>query len=84
MALCRKELAREVNKARAIHIRTIMEPGEFDVLPASVSKDARGEDVLPFFAEHQWVGTVDADGRQVGRVSARQVFKALARCTPGL
>jgi glycine betaine/proline transport system ATP-binding protein len=44
--------------------------------------DARCEDVLPLFAEHQWVGVNDADGRQVGRVTAKQVIKALARYSP--
>ncbi|MNV96491.1 hypothetical protein D3C71_1915070 [compost metagenome] len=47
-------------------------------------RDARCEDVLPLFAEHQWVGVVDETGRQVGRVTAKQVIKALARYTPGI
>lgn len=79
-----EEFVREVNKARAIHVRSIMEPGEHEACEASVSKDARCEDVLPLFAEHQWVGVVDESGRQIGRVTAKQVIKALARYTPGL
>jgi len=79
-----EEFAREVNKARAIHVRTIMEVGEFEPLDATAPLDARCEDVLPHFAEHRWVGLTDESGRQVGRVSARQVFQALARYAPNL
>lgn len=79
-----EEFVREVNKARAIHVRSIMERGEHDPCEASVSKDARCEDVLPLFAEHQWVGVLDDTGRQIGRVTAKQVIKALARYTPGI
>ena len=46
--------------------------------------DARCEDVLPLFAEHQWVGVVDENGHQIGRITAKQVIKALARYTPGI
>jgi len=49
-----------------------------------VPADARCEDVLPQFAQHQWVGVADAEGRQVGRVSARQVIRALARYSPDI
>ncbi|WP_449396016.1 quaternary amine ABC transporter ATP-binding protein [Devosia riboflavina] len=79
-----EEFVREVNKARAIHVRSIMEKGQHEPCEASVSKDARCEDVLPLFAEHQWVGVVDEDGRQIGRITAKQVIKALARYTPGV
>jgi glycine betaine/proline transport system ATP-binding protein len=79
-----EEFVREVNKARAIHVRSIMERGVTEPCEQSVSMDARCEDVLPLFAEHQWVGVVDADGRQIGRVTAKQVIKALARYTPGV
>ncbi|MBO9591100.1 MAG: glycine betaine/L-proline ABC transporter ATP-binding protein [Devosia sp.] len=79
-----EEFVREVNKARAIHVRSIMERGEHEHCQASVSQDARCEDVLPLFAEHQWVGVQDSDGRQIGRVTAKQVIKAIARHTPGL
>ena len=77
-----EEFVREVNKARAIHVRSIMDRGEFDPCEASVSKDSRCEDVLPMFAEHQWVGVLDADGHQIGRITLKQVIKALARYTP--
>jgi glycine betaine/proline transport system ATP-binding protein len=79
-----EEFVREVNKARAIHVRSIMDKGEFEPCAQSVSPDARCEDVLPLFAEHQWVGVVDESGQQIGRVTAKQVIKALARYTPGL
>lgn len=79
-----EEFVREVNKARAIHVRSIMEVGEHEPCEQSVPRDARCEDVLPLFAEHQWVGVVDETGRQIGRVTAKQVIKALARHTPGI
>lgn len=79
-----EEFVRQVNKARAIHVRSIMERGATEPCEQSVSMDARCEDVLPLFAEHQWVGVVDGEGRQVGRVTAKQVIKALARHTPGV
>ncbi|KKB85276.1 glycine/betaine ABC transporter [Devosia limi DSM 17137] len=79
-----EEFVREVNKARAIHVRSIMERGEHELCAQAVSKDARCEDVLPLFAEHQWVGVVDDQGAQIGRVTAKQVITALARYTPGV
>ncbi|BCP53657.1 proline/glycine betaine ABC transporter ATP-binding protein [Kaistia sp. 32K] len=79
-----EEFVREVNKARAIHVRSIMERGATEPCEQSVSMDARCEDVLPLFAEHQWVGVVDNEGKQIGRVTAKQVIKALARHTPGV
>lgn len=77
-----EEFVRDVNKARAIHVRSIMEKGVTEPCEASVPADARCEDVLPYFAQHQWVGVVDADGNQIGRVTAKQVIKALARYSP--
>lgn len=77
-----EEFVRDVNKARAIHVRSIMEVGEFDACEHAVPMDARCEDVLPWFAEHQWVGVTNGDGRQIGRISARQVIKALAKYSP--
>ena len=74
-----EEFVRDVNKARAIHVRTIMETGATEPCEMAVSADARCEDVLPLFAEHQWVGVVDAEGRQIGRVTAKRVINALAR-----
>ena len=74
-----EEFVRDVNKARAIHVRAIMtrEPGV--VCDEAVSADARCEDVLPLFARHEWVGVTGTDGRTIGRVSAKQVIAALAR-----
>jgi glycine betaine/proline transport system ATP-binding protein len=74
-----EEFVRDVNKARAIHVRAIMtrEPGV--VCEEAVSADARCEDVLPLFARHEWVGVTGTDGRTIGRVSAKQVIAALAR-----
>jgi glycine betaine/proline transport system ATP-binding protein len=77
-----EEFVRDVNKARAIHVRSIMELGAFEACDYSVSKDARCEDVLPLFAEHQWVGVTDDGGQQIGRISAPRVIKALARYSP--
>jgi glycine betaine/proline transport system ATP-binding protein len=74
-----EEFVRDVNKARAIHVRTIMERGSSERCDVAVADTARCEDVLPLFAEHQWVGVTNAASRQIGRVSARQVIKALAR-----
>ncbi|MBE0581176.1 betaine/proline/choline family ABC transporter ATP-binding protein [Devosia sp.] len=79
-----EEFVRDVNKARAIHVRSIMERGAHEPCEHSVPKDARCEDVLPLFAEHEWVGVVDEGGQQIGRVTAKQVIKALARYTPGV
>ncbi|HET8729371.1 MAG TPA: betaine/proline/choline family ABC transporter ATP-binding protein [Alphaproteobacteria bacterium] len=74
-----EEFVRDVNKARAIHVRTIMERGVSEPCELAVSETARCEDVLPLFADHQWVGVTNDEGRQIGRVTARQVIKALAR-----
>ncbi|MBJ3786287.1 quaternary amine ABC transporter ATP-binding protein [Devosia sediminis] len=79
-----EEFVREVNKARAIHVRTIMERGTFEDCQFTVPADARCEDVLPYFAEHQWVGVTNGEGRQIGRVTAKRVIQALARYTPGV
>ncbi|ODT82017.1 MAG: glycine/betaine ABC transporter [Pelagibacterium sp. SCN 64-44] len=79
-----EDFVREVNKARAIHVRTIMERGEFEPCAFAVPATARCEDVLPHFAENQWVGVLDGEGRQIGRVTAKGVIKALARYTPGV
>ena len=77
-----EEFVRNVNKARAIHVRAIMERGDTEPCDLSVPEDARCEDVLPHFAEHQWVGVVDRDGKQIGRITAKQVIRALARYSP--
>ena len=77
-----EEFVRNVNKARAIHVRSIMERGETEPCDLSVPEDARCEDVLPHFAEHQWVGVLDSNGKQIGRITAKQVIRALARYSP--
>jgi glycine betaine/proline transport system ATP-binding protein len=77
-----EEFVRDVNKARAIHVRTIMERGPAEPCEVAVPETARCEDVLPLFAEHKWVGVVDEGGTQIGRVTLKQVVGALARYTP--
>jgi glycine betaine/proline transport system ATP-binding protein len=79
-----EEFVRQVNKARAIHVRSIVERGDSEPCAMSVPMDARCEDVLPLFAEHEWVGVLDRNGQQIGRITAKQVIKALARHTPGV
>lgn len=74
-----EEFVRDVNKARAIRVRTIMETGPSEPCSIAVPAEARCEDVLPLFAEHQWVGVLNAAGQQIGRVTARRVIGALAR-----
>jgi glycine betaine/proline transport system ATP-binding protein len=70
---------RDVNKARAIRIRSIMESGPAELCEMAVAADSRCEDVLPLFAEHQWVGVLDDNRVQIGRVTAKRVINALAR-----
>ena len=79
-----EEFVREVNKPRAIHVRTIMERGEFEDCQYKVPADARCEEVLPYFAEHQWIGVTNDEGVQVGRLTAKRIIGALARYTPGI
>jgi len=74
-----EEFVRDVNKARAIHVRAIMEPAPGVECAHAVPAEARCEDVLPLFAEHEWVGVTGPDGRMIGRISAKQVIRALAR-----
>tara|TARA_R110002124_G_scaffold36451_18_gene117509 strand:+ start:2714 stop:3823 length:1110 start_codon:yes stop_codon:yes gene_type:complete len=77
-----EEFVREVNKARAIHVRSIMQEGPGQPAEILVPRDARCEDVLPLFAEHEWVGVKDDSGNQIGSITAKQVIRALARYTP--
>lgn len=74
-----EDFVRQVNKARAIHVRSIMEKGEHELCAQAVPIEARCEDVLPLFAENQWVGVLDENGRQIGRVTAKRIITALAR-----
>jgi len=77
-----EQFVRDVNKARAIHVSSIMEQGKFPVCDAAVPPTARCDDVLPLFAANQWVGVIDEFGHQIGRVTSQQVIAALARHTP--
>jgi len=76
------EFVSDVNKARVIHVDSIMQRGEFEPCDVSVQAASRCEDVLPIFAEHEWVGVTDDDDKQIGRVTSKQVIAALARYTP--
>ncbi len=76
-----EEFVRDVNKARAIHIKSVMQRGDFPSCEAAIPMTARCEDVLPLFANHDWVGVADEHGRQIGRASAKQIIAALARHT---
>ncbi len=73
----------DVNKARAIHVHTIMDGDVTEPCEFSVPDTACCEDVLPLFADHQWVGVNDSNGTRIGRISARRVIQALARYTNG-
>src|SRR5690606_10521078 len=74
-----EEFVRDVNKARAIRVRTIMETGPAERCEIAVPAETPCEDVLPLFADHQWVGVTNDAGDQVGQVSARRLISALAR-----
>lgn len=73
------DFVRGVNKARAIHVHSIMEHAALDHCEHSVAMTATCEDVLPLFADYDWVGVSDADGKIVGKITARRVIRALAR-----
>jgi glycine betaine/proline transport system ATP-binding protein len=73
------EFVRDVNKARVIHVRSIMERGATENCAYAVAENATCEDVLPLFAEHDWVGVTNEAGELIGRVTARRVIRALAR-----
>lgn len=78
-----EEFVRDVNKARAIQVSSIMSrDASFEKTEIGVPLTARCEDVLPLFAEHDWVGVTDESGKQIGYVTAKQVIKALARHQP--
>lgn len=74
-----EEFVRDVNKARAIHVRAIMDKGSMGETEYLVSADARCEDVLPLFASYDTLGVTDEAGKQIGKITAKQVIKALAR-----
>jgi len=78
-----EEFVAEVNKARAIKVYSIMaRDANMEKCEIAVGEDVRCEDVLPLFAEHDWVGVTDADDNQIGYVTAKAVIKALARHQP--
>ena len=78
-----EEFVADVNKARAIHVKSIMSRDEdMEKCDIAVPESACCEDVLPLFAEHDWVGVTDDDGKQTGYVTAKAVIKALARHQP--
>lgn len=74
-----EQFVREVNKARAIRVQTVMQRGSFVTIEPNISALARCEDALPLFARHEWVGVLDESGSQIGRLSAKHVLSALAR-----
>lgn len=80
-----EEFVSEVNKARAIHVTSVMaRDGNMEKCEIAVPETARCEDVLPLFAEHDWVGVTDEGGNQTGYVTAKSVIKALARYQPSI
>jgi len=75
-----EEFVADVNKARAIHVRSIMSTdANVEKCEIAVPYSSRCEDVLPLFAEHDWVGVVDEEGNQIGYVTAKGIIKALAK-----
>lgn len=77
------EFVAGVNKARAILVRSIMAlDANLEKCEIAVREDARCEDVLPLFAEYDWVGVVDDAGNQIGYVTAKALIKALAKHQP--
>jgi len=75
-----EEFVADVNKARAIHVKSIMSRDDnMEKCEIAVTEAARCEDVLPLFAEYDWVGVTDDAGKQTGYVTAKAVIKALAK-----
>ena len=74
-----EEFVRDVNKARAIHVRAIMEKVDNEPCEYNVPADTRCEDVLPLFAQYDRIGVTDENGASIGRLSVKQVVTALAR-----
>ena len=75
----------DVNKARAIHVGSIMSrDGNMTRAGIAVPETTRCEDVLPLFAEHEWVAVTDAQGTRIGCVTVKQVIAALARHRPSV
>lgn len=79
------EFVADVNKARAIHVHSIMlRDANMEKCDIAVAESACCEDVLPLFAEHDWVGVIDDAGTQTGYVTAKSVIKALAKHQPSI
>lgn len=74
-----QEFVQDVNRARAIHVNTIMEHGAFTDCSTTVTEHARCEDVLPLFADHDYIGVTNARDEVIGKITAKHVIKALAR-----
>jgi glycine betaine/proline transport system ATP-binding protein len=78
-----EEFVRDVNKARAIQIRTIMNhDANAEKCEVGVPANTRCEDVLPLFAKHDWIGVLDDQDNQIGYVTAKTIIRALARHQP--
>jgi glycine betaine/proline transport system ATP-binding protein len=74
-----EDFVRDVNKARAIHVRAIMDLAIDEPCDHFVAADTRCEDVLPLFAQYDRIGIIDEKGRQIGQITVKQVIRALAR-----
>ncbi len=72
------DFVRSVNRARVIRVGAIMDKKHMEPCDFTVTDKATCEEVLPLFAEHDWVGVVDKNGERLGSISARQVISALA------
>lgn len=78
-----EEFVAEVNKARAIKVHSIMKrDANIEKCSIGVHEDAVCEDVLPLFAEYDWVGVTNDQEEQIGYITAKGVIKALARHQP--
>lgn len=75
-----EEFVADVNRARAIDVRSIMSyDANLEKCDVAVSQDMSCEEVLPLFAEHDWVAVTDETGAQIGYITAKAVIKVLAR-----
>lgn len=75
-----EEFVADVNRARAIQVKSIMSrDADLEKCNIAVFEDMSCEEVLPLFAEHDWVGVTNAEGTQTGYVTAKAVIKVLAR-----
>lgn len=75
----------DVNKARAIQVKSVMARDKnMQKCKVAVPEEVSCEDVLPLFAQHDWVGVVDSNGKQIGCITAKAVIAALARHQPSI